>query len=56
MTSGPYVIKRLTALINFVRFQTRVFVTVSHFHPSLTFAVKAGANQSGTLKAKIRLG
>ncbi len=34
----------------------RMFVTVCHFHPSLTFAVKAGVNQSGALQAKIRLG
>jgi len=29
--------------------KARVFATVSHFHPSLTIAGKAGAYQSGAL-------
>ncbi len=34
------------AVINFLRLQEGMFVTVGHFHPSLIFSSKAGAYQS----------
>jgi hypothetical protein len=36
-----------TAVFNTAFSEARVFVSVSHFHPSLIFAGKAGARQSG---------
>jgi hypothetical protein len=47
---GANVIKLFTAVINSLLYKARAFVVVSDFHPSLTFAGKAGANQSGDPK------
>ncbi len=45
--TGASIIKLFKVVINSLSSFTRMFVIVSHFHPSLIFASKAGAYPQG---------
>ncbi len=47
MTAEAHFITLFTTVITSVKYYARVFVTVSHFHPSLIYANKVGAYLSG---------